>query len=187
MIPTPHKRSTIKLGTFDQGRKQSAASPTPPSHPMSSVDLRIAQAWIEAEKAHPGDTRAAVEAVTTVIERYRAGRRLALSDMWTSLPDWLRPALAKPAKEGLRMLVGDWAKDGTFLPAETAPERWRLTADEARVYLWEVDNGYDFEEIQREMTVKALRGDRRYWVPAEHVERLREAAHGKVNAMFGVA
>ena len=161
-------------------------SPTPPTHLMGSVEFRILRAWIEAEEAHPGDKRASVAAVVTVIERYRAGRRLALSDMWTSLPDWLRPHLAKPAAEGLPALLGDWSKSGEFMPAEDVPERWRLSEDEARIYRWEIVNGYELTDMQRELTPKPFRGDRQRWVAAEPIIAVRESAHSRVRGMFGV-
>lgn len=192
---------TIRLGTFrtlvdrrtrKPGGDPGMASPNRPPHLFGSVEFRILRAWIEAEEAHPGDPRAVLAAVTTEIERYQHGRRLLLVDTWTSLPDWLRAITAKPKEERMKALLGDWKRGptheggGEFRPAEDVPKRYRLTEDEAKVYRWEVENGYSFEEIQREMTPKRLRGDRRLWVKAEPIEALLESARSKVRGMFGL-
>jgi hypothetical protein len=160
--------------------------PTSPQHPFGSPEMRILRAWIEAQEAHPGDTRAALAAVVTVIERYRHGRRLQLADTWTSLPDWLRAVTAKPEDERIKALLGGWSKSGEFVQAELVPERWRLTEEEARVYEWTLD-GWALDAIQRELTAPRLRKHRELWVTAEKVQRLLDSAEAKVRGMFGVA
>jgi hypothetical protein len=160
--------------------------PTPPRHPLGSVDVRLLRAWLEAQLAHPGDQRASVAAVTTVINGYRNGRRLMLADMWTSLPDWLRPILALPHREGLNALLGDWSRAGEFIAAEAVPERWRLTEEECELYRWEVDNGLSLSEMQERRTAKALRPWRERWVSVEVVAEPLERARAKVRGMFGL-
>jgi len=167
--PVPATRPTSEWGEY------------PPSTTMRCGECLACRRW----------RKVSVAAVVTEIERYRHTRRLQLADTWTSLPDWLRSVTAKPREERVKALLGDWVRGpkadggGVFRPAELVPERWRLSEEEAAVYNWTLD-GWSIDAIQREMTAPRLRKHRQLWVTAEHVQRLLDAAEGKVRGMFGV-
>jgi hypothetical protein len=184
------------------------SSPVPPSSPSQSDDIAILRAWMDAELSHPAPacqmsprgaqrcggcpacatyTKTIVSAVTSAIERCkdrRAGRG-TLTSLYDQVPPWMRPYFGLAWGEGLKRLLGRWGKDSEFIPGE-APERWRLTQDEATVYWWELRGLKDWE-MQREWTAKGLRMDRAHWVPAERVNDALESARAKMQGMFGLS
>lgn len=136
--------------------------------------------------AYPGDVRSVLAAVDSAVLRCLGERQVSgqVADVYERIPAWMRPSLGLQAGEGLKRLLGRWDKHGAFQPAQVAPE-WRLTEEEAAVYWWDI-RGWEFREVQRELTPKGLRFDPGLWRDAEEVHGLLESARGKVRGMFGV-
>ncbi len=140
IIGTPHapRTTTVKLGTFDQGRSvTNLVSPASPSAPIASADLRILRAWINAEQARPvascwrpqpgdrpGETwrcgdcgpcrehrQTVVAAVETAVGQAQEGvGRRVLGKFYYRIPEAVRPLLGQPREEGLKRLLGCWVK-----------------------------------------------------------------------------
>lgn len=207
---------TIKLGTFDQGRRQDVTTPGRPPHPFGSDDLRILRAWVEAEQASgspscqrpvpaplPGQpdrterclacaacrrhTADVVSEVVTAIERCQ-GRQ--------NTSGQLRDAYER-IPVGIRALLGQREGDGLKLLLG----RWTKSSspggssflpglagltEDEAAVYWWDIRGWTFEEIQREMTPPGPRRDRNSWVKAERVEALLQSSRRKVRAAFAV-
>jgi len=181
--PQSHRVTTVKLGTFIQGRRvagRDITASTAPASPLSSPDLRILRAWIEAEMAHPGDVIAVCAAVETAIRRAITsdGRRV-LGRYYSRVPPRLRPLLGQPDGAGLKRLLGDWTKGGF------SPGLAELTEREAEVY-WLRIRGWSPSAVACELTPARQRYDRRLWLAVQTVYNHTRSARLKVLRAFGL-
>lgn len=181
--PSQQRIIRVKLGTFNQGRRQTGrdiTTPESPSNPLGSADLRILRAWIEAELAHPGDLALVIAAVeTAVMQASTAGGRRALGQYYYRVPERLRPLLGQPDGAGLKRLLGDWTRGG-FEPGVAD-----LTEREAEAY-WLRIRGWSPSAIACEMTPARQRFDRRLWISIQTVYNYCWQAKSKVLRAFGL-
>ncbi len=192
-------------------------SPTPPSHPLGSADLRILRAWVQAEQRQGapacerpvltptehdptrsercGSCRACqihhttiVSAVVTAIEDSQA-RRVTRATL-TDLFDLIPPHLHPFF--GLPQGEGLKRLLGRW---ERHTGRFQPADVPERWQLTEAEaevywwhmRGWSIKDIQRELTPKEMRLDPKHWVAAERVHELLSSAGAKVRGLFGLA
>lgn len=206
----------IVITTSAKAADRDITSPTPPSHPLGSADLRILRAWVQAElrqeapacerpvatptEHDPGRTerceacrscqRHQTEIVRAVVKAVDDSQDLRISRATlTDLFDLIPPAL--------RPFFGLPAGEGL----KRLLGRWERhtgrfvvgdvpeqwrLTEEEAMAYWWHIRGWDFRAIQRELTPREMRGDPERWVPAEGVYQLLEGSAAKVRGLFGV-
>jgi len=195
---------------------QDITSPTAPSHPLGSADLRILRAWVQAEQhreapscEHPVPAPTEHDPGRTercgACRSCRSHHQAIVSAVVSAIDDSQDRRVTRATLTDLFDLIPAHLRPFFGLPSGEGLKRllgrWdkrgvfqpaavgaasQLTEDEAKVYWWHI-RGWSDEEIQRELTAKGLRGNRALWVDADVVAALLEGAKAKVCGMFGVA
>lgn len=191
-------------------------SPTAPSHPLGSADLRILRAWVQAETAkeapaceHPIPTPTEHDPRRT--ERCEACRscqrhhQAIVSAVVSAIDDSQDRRVTRATLTDLFDLIPPWLRPffglgqgeglkrllGRWNKAgefvpADVPEQWRLTVEEATVYHWRL-RGWQEWEMQRELTPAGMRFSREHWVDIEErVEAPLVSASAKVRGLFGL-
>ncbi len=170
--------------------------------PQLSADLSILRAWLEAERAHPGDMGAILAAVETAVQQASlAAPSRVLGKHYHRVPLAIRPLLGRRGRDqsGLKELLGHFVKwerweqqalaAAVLLGRKTNAETgWieglvALTERETRVY-WLHIRGWTRTMIARELTDPEKRHDRTQWISFKTVSNLCWQAKAKVLQAF---